>query len=874
MKYTSHTENAMVETLTNISPKPTSYSGQGFNYLDLDDRVFEILLYQIFKARIENNDFNIADKFDKVVLMQGVGERGRDCFLMKNAKNVGVIQCKQVNKNINRPDVLKEILKFLIYYTQDKTLIQDLNNFHYYFAVSKGFTETAILLLSNFNESYDENETRAICTKILSQYSSLKNVSYDTISDTIKNAFLKITVSQIIPADLSQYLYEHDKLIKNFFRVLTVTDNTLLEGIIENYLAPILSKLYTKGNKDYKDFTYRFKEYLQRVYSYYSSSRTLVFGNQQKKLEDFYYPLNVECIIDAENEKKFRINTDVYHEDFLPQFKKVIMVDNGGMGKSTIMKWLFLSVIKERKGIPIFIELRKLTNGRTIIDEIIQELNPIDQEIEKEIVAKLIEEGNFIFFFDGYDEIVPSDRTFVTTDLQNFISKAAKNLFIMTSRPETALNTFSDFKEFKIKNLEKKEAYELIKKIGNNSDKSQRLIKRIKENNLHNVEEFLKSPLLVSLLYKKFEHRENIPINLQEFYYEVFEALFQDHDLTKGDSFIRPKKTNLSLSEFFQILREFSFFTFKKGEIEYNDAIINKYLSNISKRLPNLTFKTTDFLEDIVKNVPLFNKEGLQYRWSHKSFQEYFAAEFICRDTKEKQIEILHSMYESEKFEKYNFVLKLCFDIDFNSFRNAIVIPYLKEYIEFYDSALDEFKENKNIPASYLQFRIELLFNKSHLIIFNPKREDDFMDNAFNFFDTNNNNLFAKYPTFLPEEYHIRMIGLGEEVMVATAVKYNDLTKFLIDKNMPFLKLSKAKHDKYSVKQFFEDKIVPKYSIINMHNNDLTDLQQVSFYNNLISSFSRDSVFMSIDYKKCKKYLEEYEKFDAQADDDYYTSGF
>lgn len=874
MKYISHTENAMFETLTNINPKPTSYSGQGFNYLDLDDRVFEILLYQIFKARIENNDFIIGNKFDNVILMQGVGERGRDCFLTKNAKNVGVIQCKQVNKNINRPDVLKEILKFLIYYTQDKTLITNLDNFHYYFAVSKGFTETAILLLSNFNNSYDEDEVRVISTKILNQYSTLKNVSYENISETIKDAFLKINVSQIIPADLNQYLYENEKLIKNFFRILTVTDNSLLEGIIENYLSPILSKLYPKGNKEYKDFTYRFKEYLQRVYSYYSSSKTLVFGNQQKKLEDFYYPLNIECTIDAEKGKKIRINTNKYEEDFLPNFKKVIIIDNGGMDKSTIMKWLFLSVIKERKGIPIFIELRKLINGRTILDEIIQELNPIDQEIEKEIVTQLIEQGNFIFFFDGYDEIVPSDRGFVTTDLQNFISKSTKNLFIMTSRPEMALLAFSDFKEFKIKSLDKKEAYELIKKIGNNSDKSQRLIKRIKENDLEKIEEFLRSPLLVSLLYKKFEHRENIPINLQEFYYDVFEALFQDHDLTKGDSFTRPKKSGLSLSEFFQVLREFSFLTFKIGEIEYNDAIINKYLNEISKRLPNLKFKNSDFLEDLVKNVPLFNKEGLQYRWSHKSFQEYFAAEFICRDTKDKQIEILNSMYLSEKFEKYSFVLNLCFDIDFNSFRDAILVPYLKDFIKFYDTLNDSSAINVEIVQNQIDLRTCLIFNKSFLIIFDEKNHELLFDDAFKFFTSDKVELFANFPDFEQKGYNVKTITFGDGIMVATAFKYNDLLKMFIDKNIPLLRMTKIERGESMIKNIFKGRVSQNYAIVNEVNNDVVNIANLKFYNNIINSFSGEVKGVSLDYKKCKKYLSDYEKYVDRKDEDYLTSGF
>ena len=83
----------------------------------------------------------------------------------------------------------------------------------------------------------------------------------------LKTVLNNISIKLIQPADLSQYLFENDKLIKHFFRVMTVTDNTLLEAIIENYLSPILSKLYSKKDRSYIDFTLRFKEYLKRVYS-------------------------------------------------------------------------------------------------------------------------------------------------------------------------------------------------------------------------------------------------------------------------------------------------------------------------------------------------------------------------------------------------------------------------------------------------------------------------------------------------------------------------------------------------------------------------------------------------------------------------------
>lgn len=872
MKRTIFTDSEMVETLSHINPKPTVYSGQSFNFLALNDRVFEILLYQIFKARIESNDYTLDNRYDGVVLMQGVGERGRDCFMTKKGKNIGVIQCKQVNKNLTKPEVLKEIIKFTLHYILDKSLISDINNFTYYLAVSKGFAETSINLISDFNEKYINEDIESICNNLFKTYTAFKTLKFEDISEELKTILNAIEVKPILPADLSQYLFEHEKLIKHFFRVMTVTDNTLLEAIIENYLSPILSKVYPKKHRTYIDFTFRFKEYFQRVYSYYSSSRTLVFGNQQKKLEDFYYPLNLECSIALESNNKISVSTFEYEDEFLPEYKKILIVDNGGMGKSTIMKWLFLSVIKKRKGIPIFIELRKLKEKKTIIDEIISELNPIDEEIERDTITKLIAQGNFVFFFDGYDEISDEDREFVTADLQSFISKSVNNLFIMTSRPEMALNTFSDFKEFKVQKLKKGEAFELIKKIGNNGDKAMRLISKIKENDIQNIDEFLQSPLLVSLLYKKFEHRENIPLHLQEFYYDVFEALFQDHDLTKGESYTRNKKTKLSFTEFFQVLRELAFYSLKKGEIEYNDSVLTKYLNEVSKRLPNIKFKSYDFIEDLVKSVPLFNKEGLQYRWSHKSFQEYFAAEFICRDSKEKQVEILRALNNSSKSEKYYFVLSLCYDIDFKPFREALIIPYLKEFIEFYENSFQDLSK-KGLKQQEINTRKILTFNKIHLIA-PPRKSSDLMKAINILRDDSENQKIEGFPDFIPTDYRLQIITFSE-LLLLTAVRRNDLLSLLISKKCSFLSQIKLNKEVSNVKDVFKKRKLPEFIIINQSENEsCQDDLTLAFFNNLIANkLSRDEATF-LDYNKSRKFVTDFNKEIEKTNGDYYTSGF
>lgn len=131
----------------------------------------------------------------------------------------------------------------------DKTLISDVNNFTYYIAVSKGFAESSINLLADFNKKSVHEDIESICNSLIKKHVGFKSVKYEDVSGEIKLVLKRIVVKPIGPPDISQYLHEHEKLIGQFFRVMTVTDNSLLEALIENYLSPILSEIYPKKLK-------------------------------------------------------------------------------------------------------------------------------------------------------------------------------------------------------------------------------------------------------------------------------------------------------------------------------------------------------------------------------------------------------------------------------------------------------------------------------------------------------------------------------------------------------------------------------------------------------------------------------------------------
>lgn len=846
--------------------KPAAYNGLTLPFNSLADRAFEILLYQIYKDKIERDENNIRVKFNRVDLMQGVGEKGRDCILTRNGKNVGVIQCKKVASNIAKPQFAKEVLKFLLFAIKDKTLIDDPKEFTYFFCVSTGLAGTTKELIRDFNTFIlKEKDLEVWVDSVIKEYKQFDGMSFKIVKNDLTGLLEKVKLERILPQDLELWLSSLSNIQAAFFDIKTVTDNSLIEKIEQTYLIPIKNALSKEPKADVEDFNVNFKEYLSRSYQYYSSARTLVFGNQQKKLEDFYYPL--ELI-----QKDVLIKTKKYPDELLPKFKKVIIVDSGGMGKSTIMKWLFINAIKENKGIPIFIELRLLSEKNKLIDEIVSQINPLDKVISKSIILKLINKGNFIFFFDGYDEIKVSERTAVTKDISEFISKANKNEFIITSRPENVDGIFGDFQTFHIKPLTNQEAYKLIEKIGDYNERSKALIKKLQESDLKNIKEFLKTPLLISLLYKKFEYRESIPFQKQEFYSEVFEALFKAHDLTKGtDYYIRPKESNLSFTEFYRVLRTLGFRSIQENELEYNKTVLLKLIEDIKSELPNINYDSEALLNDLTTAVPLFQKEGLKYKWAHKSIQEYFAAEFICMDAKEEQINILLAIYTGERLMNLIHVLDLCYDIDPKSFRNSILYDLCKKFIEFCESTFQEVIAKGEIPIQEIRDRQFRMYIDDNYLIKSEKFFEKNKD-AKSFFVKQVNSRIKMTSRVSADCYYIGAIKKRENVrrmLNFLRTKKNSLIKEIVEKDFMYNSDDKEGSFSKSGISLFKGEVTGNVILID---DKIDSLVNSPKYFKNVSTLIKGSY---LDFTECEKVVEVVEKDELKKKaGKKYTSGF
>lgn len=483
-----------------------------------------------------------------------------------------------------------------------------------------------------------------------------------------------------------------------------------IEGIVKDVIIPKIksfSKNVSDGIKmDCIPKAEHFQEYLFRSYKKYGIINTLVQNNYLVELKNIYIPLTLKTVNSVRGHGQVLV--DGFPVAFLKDNRHVLITDTAGMGKSTMIKRMFLDVIDCRCGIPIYVELRRLTKEHGLVSEIVQQLNSLTKDIDIKLVLELFRTGEFVFFFDGYDEVPLAELTFVTREIQDFVYKAGEdNIYILTSRPDNALTSFGNFLTMHISSLTKKQSYELIRKLDNNGETSRMLVDKLRSPDYHTIEEFLKNPLLVSLLFAAFNYKPSIPIKKHIFYRQVFDAYFNSHDLSKGDGYTHEKLSNLAIDDFDTIMRYLGFDCQKKQKVEFEKDELLLMIKDTRIKIPRVEFRDSDLLADLLKAVPLFCKDGHFYKWTHKSLQEYFAAEFIYKDSKENQDLILSTLYHSSKIERYINLLDLYFDIDYPGFEKNILLPFLKEFLAYHASIPP--KPDK-ISVKLFEERVGMLF--------------------------------------------------------------------------------------------------------------------------------------------------------------------
>jgi len=471
---------------------------------------------------------------------------------------------------------------------------------------------------------------------------------------------------------------------------------TLIGGAMASPVSEWIAKKYSATKRKHLniDFNLAFQAYLQHSVGKYAELKTPVHSNSSFRIDDWYEPLWIRTPspVPIRSGKEHFTNQLVneFPAQLLMSYDKLLITDGAGMGKTTLLKYIFVRAVREGRAIPVFVELRYLTARTNLIEYIRSMLEPGSLSLSHDDVRCFLAFPKVLLMLDGYDEIDPSIRENVDLQIHKLLTyDIPKTPCILTTRPSYAAKNWANsygFSECSIVGLNSFQVERIVTRFSRTEEKSTALLKKLTQSESW-VTEFTASPLLVMLLIFIWDFNPKIPPKRSEFYWVLFNALYSSHDLSKDGGFERIKLSQLGLTDFHRFLRYFAISGMKRRKIEFTDdeALLEMIPDALSSS--GLSADPANMLSDLTVAVPLMIREGMNIRWSHRSLQEYFAAGYVHLDSNEWQVETLNSIWHSKSLPYYMGTLELLLDIDRDLVIRTLVLPTLENFISRSKSA-------------------------------------------------------------------------------------------------------------------------------------------------------------------------------------------
>ena len=472
--------------------------------------------------------------------------------------------------------------------------------------------------------------------------------------------------------------------------IVTAGGKAAATGFANGAVKKLMHIAHEKGEKNTIESGAAFEMYLYNAYNALNWKRTLasgydslcIIGEENNMYVDIgaYYttPDGKEHIVDTSSVKTILSANN--RED------KIIIDGTGGAGKSMLMRYLFVDTVFRNAGdyVPVYMELAKIKANsmhemdiRAFVRQSMDDYGKIN--LSDTVFDYSLEQGGYVFLFDGFDEVKEEDANDVLDALQKFSAKYSNNAFIISSRERLQLRSLSSFQIIHANELSEEKAIELAKKLPGHPDTISRFCKNLKDGWFQEYDEFSQSPLLLTMMFITFEQNGDISNCLPDFYQDCFDALYNKHDAVHKVGFRRNFHCDISKSEFQIVFSYFCFHTWRQEIYDFSEVEMLEWLEKSLKK-QHLSVSAEDYLKDLTESLCIITCEGHRYRFAHRSFQTYFAAKYTCSLSDEQQKEFLIDKFHHwnsdfvPQFENY---LDLLNQIEHERFLSNLIEPVL-----------------------------------------------------------------------------------------------------------------------------------------------------------------------------------------------------
>lgn len=460
--------------------------------------------------------------------------------------------------------------------------------------------------------------------------------------------------------------------------ISSIVVSDAVKKVLEEKCSDLFLETYNIAKNEWEkckvDLDIAFSKYEENAMEKYSKVKTLLYRSEPQPLMEFFeIPF-----ISAPHREYIKVNQV---GELLDISNFLILKGTGGIGKSTLLKYLLLKEIEEAELIPIFIELKDLNNIDSdfdLVNVVLEKMKSLGCTLERKGYEYALDQGCFLFLLDGYDELNSNKQQLFVKALNCFCDKYKNNYYILSSRPLSDFVEFDRFTVLTSKRLDKTQAVSLIGKLKFDQNIKEKFIDDLKKNLYKRHKSFASNPLLLNMMLLTYDNYAEIPEKLHVFYSQAFETLYSKHDATKA-GFKREIQCGLPYDNFVKVFSTFCFITYIHNKYRFSLEEINDYLA-LSVKQSDIEFDILSFREDLINYLCVIYKDGNDYIFTHRSFQEYFTAFFLKELDDNLMTKIALSLIEKDSNRASNDeTFKMLYDMTGDRFEKNIIIPLLDD---------------------------------------------------------------------------------------------------------------------------------------------------------------------------------------------------
>jgi len=426
-------------------------------------------------------------------------------------------------------------------------------------------------------------------------------------------------------------------------------------------------------------------------------------------------------------------------EEFLADNTRnfLTLLGDFGTGKSSFSLHYFIQLAKRylQNGegrIPIFISLRNYPGKINIEDFIVREFyEKFNIELSFNIFQELALQGKFIFFVDGFDEMASvSDRELTEENLKELTKLSFENIFFMmnsckktqkankvflTCRThyfftevqekkilksshtvlyrDYATKTNYEITRIKLKEFNDKQIEEYVFKSTKDKETTRNILGIIKDT--YNLQELSTRPLLLEMIVKTLPSLENKKEVNASNLYKAYTEMWINRDDWR--SHMKPEGKRTFMWEL--ALKMFN----KSGDFSLHYSALGKPNEEFLKQDFQCEERYDDYYKYETTTCTFLNRdqEG-NYRFIHKSFMEYFVAEYLFSSF----ITFSSKKQAYKRYESY-YDLKEALNQEMLFFLSQFILTYGKplEKLDLSYLILSNFDlHNINLPKANLSY--------------------------------------------------------------------------------------------------------------------------------------------------------------------------